>query len=71
MGTRSAAALTETWDVPAPSGLLYLGIDVGRRQHLAAAVPEGKMWDGSSERGGGAHGRHDLAGLPRADRLAR
>jgi transposase len=50
MGTRSAAALTETWDVPAPTGLLYLGIDVGRRHHLAAAVPEAKMWDGSWER---------------------
>jgi hypothetical protein len=29
MGTRSAATLTETWDVPAPTGLLYLGIDGG------------------------------------------
>jgi len=50
MGTQSAAALTETWGVPAPTGLLYLGIDVGRRQHLAAAIPEPRMWDGSWER---------------------
>src|SRR5262245_64515738 len=50
MGTQSTAALTETWDVPAPTGLLFLGIDVGRRQHLAAAIPESRMWDGSWER---------------------
>lgn len=50
MGTQSATALTETWGVPAPTGLLYLGIDVGRRQHLAAAIPEPRMWDGSWER---------------------
>ena len=50
MGTQSAAALTETWGDPAPTGLLYLGIDVGRRQHLAAAIPEPRMWDGSWER---------------------
>jgi transposase len=50
MGTQSAAALTENWGVPAPTGLLYLGIDIGRRQHLAAAIPETRMWDGSWER---------------------
>ena len=50
MGTQSAAALTETWGDPAPTGLLYLGIDIGRRQHLAAAIPEARMWDGSWER---------------------
>jgi transposase len=50
MGTQSAAALTETWGTPAPTGLLYLGIDIGRRQHLAAAIPESRMWDGSWER---------------------
>jgi transposase len=50
MGTQSAAALTETWGVPAPTGLLFLGIDIGRRQHLAAAIPEARMWDGSWER---------------------
>lgn len=50
MGTQSASALTETWGVPAPAGLLYLGIDVGRRYHLAAAIPESRMWDGSWER---------------------
>jgi transposase len=47
MGTQPAAALTETWDGPAPTGLLYLGIDVGRRKHLATAIPESRMWDGS------------------------
>src|SRR5262249_35473964 len=50
MGTQPAAALTETWDVPAPTGLLFLGIDVGRRQHLAAAIPESRMRDGFWER---------------------
>jgi transposase len=50
MGTQSAAALTETWGVPAPTGLLYLGIDIARRQHVAAAIPETRMWDGSWER---------------------
>jgi transposase len=50
MGTQPAAALTETWDAPAPTGFLYLGIDVGRRKHLAAAIPEPRMWDGSWER---------------------
>ena len=50
MGTQSAAALTETWGVPAPTGFLYLGIDIGRRKHLAAAIPEARMWDGSWER---------------------
>jgi transposase len=50
MGTQSAAALTETWGVPAPTGLLYLGIDIGRRKHVAAAIPETRMWDGSWER---------------------
>ncbi len=50
MGTQSTAALTETWGVPAPTGLLYLGIDIGRRKHLAAAIPETRMWDGSWER---------------------
>ena len=50
MGAQSAAALTETWGVPASTGLLYLGIDIGRRQHLAAAIPETRMWDGSWER---------------------
>ncbi len=50
MGTQSAAALTETWGDLAPTGLLYLGIDIGRRQHLAAAIPESRMWDASWER---------------------
>lgn len=50
MGTQSAAALTDIWGSPAPAGLLYVGIDVGRRQHLAAGVPESRMWDGSWER---------------------
>jgi len=50
MGTQPAAALTETWGVPAPTGLLYLGIDIGRRKHLAVAIPELRMWDGSWER---------------------
>ncbi len=50
MGAQPPAALTETWGVPAPTGLLYLGIDIGRRQHLAAAIPESRMWDGSWER---------------------
>lgn len=47
MGAQSTAALTETWGVPAPTGLLYLGIDIGRRHHLAAAIPESRMRDGS------------------------
>jgi transposase len=50
MGAQSAVALTETWGVPAPTGLLYLGIDIGRRQHLVAAISEDRMWDGSWER---------------------
>lgn len=50
MGTQSTAALTETWGVPAPTGILYLGIDVGRQHHLAAAIPEHRMWEGSWER---------------------
>jgi len=50
MGTQSAIALTETWGVTAPTGLLYVGIDIGRRRHLAAAIPEVRMLDGSWER---------------------
>jgi transposase len=50
MDAQSAAVLTETWGPPIPTGLLYLGIDIGRRQHLAAAIPETRMWDGSWER---------------------
>jgi transposase len=50
MGPKSAAVLTETWDGSAPAGVLYLGIDVGRREHLVAAIPEQRMWDGSWER---------------------
>lgn len=50
MGTQSATAMTETWAAPAPTGLFFLGIDIGRRHHLAAAISEGKMWDGSWER---------------------
>lgn len=50
MGTQSAAALTETWGAPAPTGLVYVGLDVGRRQHLATTVSETRMWDGSWER---------------------
>ena len=50
MGTQSAVALTETWGVTAPTGLLYVGIDIGRRRHLAAAIPEVRMLDGSWER---------------------
>lgn len=53
MDTQSAVVLTETWDGLAPAGLspiLYLGIDVGRRKHMVAAIPERRMWDGSWER---------------------
>jgi transposase len=49
MGTQSPlAALTETRGGTAPAGhRLYVGIDVGRRQHLVAAIPEERMENGS------------------------
>lgn len=50
MGTKSTAALTETCDLPTPAGLLFIGIDVGRRHHLVAAVPETRMTGTSWER---------------------
>lgn len=40
--------MTETWTPPATAGLLYVGLDIGRASHLAAAIPEasfgGERW---------------------------
>jgi transposase len=54
MGARStAAALTETRGGPLPAGhQLYVGVDVGRRQHVVAAIPKARMENGSWERAG-------------------
>ena len=52
MDTQStAAALTETRGGTAPaSNCLYVGIDVGRRQHLVAAISHERMVNGTWER---------------------
>ena len=54
MGARStAAALTETRGGPLPAGhQLYVGVDVGRRQHVVAAIAKDRMENGSWERAG-------------------
>ncbi len=45
------AALTETRGGTAPAGsILYVGIDVGRRGHLVAAIPRERMENGTWER---------------------
>ena len=43
-------ALTENRDGSGPAGLLYVGIDVGRRTHMVAAIPRQRMEDDSWER---------------------
>jgi transposase len=51
MGARSTkSALTENRDGTVPAGMLYVGIDVGRRSHMVAAIPRQRMEDGSWER---------------------
>lgn len=52
MGTRSTdSTLTETGDGPAPAGAaIYVGIDIGRRTHVVAAIPSRRMEDGSWDR---------------------
>lgn len=53
MGTKSTAALTEIEGGAALAGaLLYVGIDVGRRQHAVVGIPESRMLDGSWNRAG-------------------
>ncbi|MHB8508880.1 MAG: IS110 family transposase [Candidatus Dormibacteria bacterium] len=52
MGARSTdATLTETGGGPVPDrSRLYVGIDVGRRHHLAVAIPAERMENGTWER---------------------
>lgn len=51
MAQSSRASLTENRGGAAPAGTqLYVGIDVGRRSHLVAAIPRRCMDDGSWER---------------------
>ncbi len=51
MRSTIGTAFTETSGGPAPSGpRLYVGIDVGRRFHQVAAIPEARMENGSWER---------------------
>jgi transposase len=51
MGTQSAAALTETRGGLAPAGPhLYVGIDIGRRAHAVAAIPQARMENDTWER---------------------
>jgi len=54
MGAQSTvAALTETRGGTAPAGTrLYVGIDVGRRHHVVAAIPHERMENGTWERAG-------------------
>jgi transposase len=54
MGTRTPdGTLTESRGGPAPAGnCLYVGIDVGRRQHVVAAISQERMENGSWERAG-------------------
>ena len=50
MGARTTkATLTENRDGSDPAGVLYIGIDVGRRSHMVAAVSRQRMEDGSWE----------------------
>ncbi len=68
MGAQPAdPSLTENGGGLAPAGApLYVGIDVGRRYHLVAAIPRPRMGDGSWERTGvrrvatNAHGYAEL-----------
>ena len=49
----TVAALTECRGGTAPTGArLYVGIDVGRHEHIVAAVPQERMENGSWERAG-------------------
>ena len=52
MGAQPAyQALTESGGGPAAPGFrLYVGLDVGRRHHVVAAIPSAAMEDGSWER---------------------
>lgn len=51
MGARSTdPTLTENGDRTGPAGILYVGIDVGRRSHMVAGIPRPRMEDGSWER---------------------
>jgi transposase len=51
MGARTTeSALTENRDGTVPAGMLYVGIDIGRRSHMVAAIPRQRMEDGSWER---------------------
>jgi transposase len=52
MGTEfHDGSLTETWGGTAPAGThLFVGIDVGRFNHLVAAIPQERMENGSWER---------------------
>ena len=54
MGTQSiVGTLTESGGGPGPAGtLLYVGVDVGRRNHLVAAIPRATMATGAWERMG-------------------
>jgi transposase len=54
LGTQStSAALTETRGGTAPAGnRLYVGIDVGRRHHVVAAISQERMQNGTWERAG-------------------
>ena len=49
----TVAALTECRGGTAPAGTrLYVGIDVGRHEHLVAAIPQARMENGTWERAG-------------------
>ena len=49
----TVAALTECRGGTAPAGSrLYVGIDVGRHEHLVAAIPQARMENGTWERAG-------------------
>ena len=53
MATRSPAiVLTENRGSTTPAGTdcLYVGLDIGRRSHIVAAIPRSRMEDGSWER---------------------
>lgn len=53
MGTKSTSALTEIGGGTAPAGtLFYVGIDVGRRDHVVVGIPDPRMADDSWKRVG-------------------
>ncbi len=50
MGARTTnPTLTENGDRSGPTGLLYVGVDIGRRSHMVAAIPRQRMEDASWE----------------------